>query len=84
MAKLKMLTIGGGPPVLEPITITENGVYTPNADSDGFSDVTVAVEGGVVVLDEVPEVQSIENPTGASPSMVYYNGELYLLTKEAE
>lgn len=33
-------------PVLEPVTITQNGTTTPPADVDGFNSVTVNVQGG--------------------------------------
>lgn len=33
-------------PVLEPLTVTDNGDYTPGAGVDGFSSVSVKVQGG--------------------------------------
>ena len=51
------------------------------------SDVTVESDdqgngGGVIDLANIPVVDSIDNPTEASPTAVRYNGEIYLLVKE--
>ena len=38
--------------------------------------------GGAIDLANVPEVESIDNPTETSPAMVRYQDQLYLLIKE--
>jgi hypothetical protein len=38
--------------------------------------------GGVIDLANIPEVDSIDNPTAASPTAVKYDGEIYLLVED--
>lgn len=38
--------------------------------------------GGAIDLANIPEVESIDNPTAASPSAVRYDGEIYLLVED--
>lgn len=38
--------------------------------------------GGVIDLASIPEVDSIDNPTEASPTAVRYDGEIYLLVED--
>lgn len=38
---------GGADPVINPLTITENGTYTAPSGVDGYSPVTVNVSGGI-------------------------------------
>lgn len=45
-------TGGSGNPVIEPLTIMENGTYTAPDGVDGYSPVTVNVAGGGVLLEE--------------------------------
>ena len=40
-------------PILDDITITENGNYTPPAGTDGYNDITVNVPQSTPVLDEI-------------------------------
>lgn len=48
----------GGSPVLEALSVTQNGVYTPGAGVDGYSGVTVAVPNTYAAADEGKVVQS--------------------------
>ena len=43
---------GGGEAVLEPLSVTENGDYTPEAGVDGFDEVHVSVPNSYTVSDE--------------------------------
>lgn len=64
----QVIGIGGSEPVLESITITENGNTTPPTGIDGYNDITVLVP--------TPTLESItitENGTTSSPSGVAYN-----------
>lgn len=46
MAKaISEITGGAAEPVLVDLTVTENGIYTPGEGIDGYSSVTVAIEG---------------------------------------
>lgn len=61
-------------PNLEELTVTANGIYIPT-ESDGYSKVTVKVEGGA----EAPYTSLWENGTWEEISAVltqYYNGEI--------
>ena len=61
-------------PNLEELTVTANGIYIPT-ESDGYSKVTVEVEGGA----EAPYTSLWENGTWEEISAVltqYYNGEI--------
>lgn len=57
----------GGDPVLDDITITENGHYTPPAGVDGYDDITVNVQETPPVLDDITIT---ENGTYTPPSGV--------------
>lgn len=50
----------------------------PGKKLDGYFPVVVNV-GGAIDLSNIPEVDSIENPTESSPTAVRYDGEIYLL-----
>ncbi len=70
-------------PILKDIRIIENGEYVVEEGYDGFNKVNVKiVTGGVIDLANVPEVESIENPTENSSVMVKCDGQYYLLLKE--
>ena len=43
---------GGGEPVLEPLSVTANGDYTPGAGVDGFDEVHVSVPNSYTASDE--------------------------------
>ena len=53
-----------GDVTLEPITITENGLYVPSDGCDGFSEVTVEVEQGGV---SAPDYSGTISQTRSSP-----------------
>ena len=50
--ELVQFTQGAGGAVLEPLEVTENGVYNPPAGVDGFGSVAVRVSGAGGLLDE--------------------------------
>jgi hypothetical protein len=64
----------------EDIEAMFNGTYegeeTPEPEF-GQDDATGAID-----LSEIPEVDSIDNPTEESPTAVKHNGEIYLLVEE--
>ena len=47
---------GGADPVINPLTITENGTYTAPSGVDGYSPVTVNVSGATDVTDSIVSV----------------------------
>lgn len=47
-----------GTPVLQGLSVTENGTYTPSSGVDGYNSVSVAVPGGFGVSDEGKVVQN--------------------------
>lgn len=69
------------------IVVTLNSGQTATIKSKGVkmeSDIVVKAigVGGGIDLANIPEVDTIDNPTESSPSAVKYNGEIYLLIKE--
>ena len=73
-------------PILDDITITENGNYTPPAGTDGYNDITVNVPQSTPVLDEITitENGTYTPPTGTDgydeitvnvPGLPYYEYE---------
>ena len=47
---------GGADPVINPLTITENGTYTAPSGGDGYSPVTVNVSGATDITDSIVSV----------------------------
>ena len=58
MARAIRLIPTGGGSVLETLTVTENGLYTPDDGVDGYSTVTVSVSTGILPEDEGKVVQN--------------------------
>ncbi len=74
-AALIMMSGGGKEPVLENLTVTGNGVYTPDEGVDGFDKVTVNVEGGESQL--LPYYVSVD----PEESPVTGNSGAYIVTE---
>jgi hypothetical protein len=64
----KLFGGGGSAPVVEPLSVTENGVYTAPSGVDGYSPVTVDVQsggsGGLELLASTEVTVSTESSSG--------------------
>lgn len=49
---------GGGAPVIEPLSVTQNGTYTAPLGVDGYSPVTVNVSGGLTPITITPIINN--------------------------
>ena len=64
---------GGSAPVVEPLSVTDNGVYTAPSGVDGYSPVTVDVQsggsGGLIDLITTKDLGYVEAPATGSQSI---------------
>ena len=62
--------------------ITNNGLYAiVNAEWKKYTSGGESVYSGAIDLSNIPQVDSIDNPTASSPTAVMYDGEIYLLVE---
>ncbi len=80
MAVLAAESVGGSA-VIEPLSVTANGTYTPPEGVDGYSPVTVSVAGGGDNKTEIAslEVRKIISDTHDGFNSRSYSGEQFIL-----
>lgn len=81
---LPVETIGGAEPILESLSVTENGTYAPEEGVDGFDEVSVDVPQTIIESISITENGTYTAPSGKAYSPIEVNVTSGVTIQDAE